>query len=84
MQIVHEFMKEFFANFAHKFRYKICMHSHMRYCTFISSLSCQVASVTSYLYENEAGNLQNGNFNLAQIPDFGMGIFNYLENHLAH
>ena len=32
----------------------------------------------SYLRENEAENLQNGD---AQIPDFGMG---YLENRLAH
>ena len=38
-------------------------------------------SVTSYLRENEAENLQNGNVHLAQIPDFAMG---YLENHLAH
>ena len=50
------------------------MHSHF-------SLSCQIASVMSYLYENEAENLQNGEVHLAQIPDFGMG---YLENHLAH
>ena len=34
----------------------------------------------SYLCENEAENLQNGDVNLAQIPDFGMG---YLENNLA-
>ena len=37
--------------------------------------------VTSYLSENEAKDLQNGNIHFAQIPDFGMG---YLENHLAH
>ena len=37
--------------------------------------------MTSYLRENEAENLQNGDVHLAQIPDFGMG---YLENHLAH
>ena len=36
---------------------------------------------TSYLRENEAENLQNGDVHLAQIPDFRMG---YLENHLAH
>ena len=40
-----------------------------------------VASVTSYLSENEAENLQNGDFFLAQIPDFEM---RYLRNHLAH
>ena len=44
-------------------------------------LSCWIASVTSYLWENEAQNLQNGDFHLAQIPDFGM---RYLENHSAH
>ena len=37
--------------------------------------------MTSYLSENEAKNLQNGDVYLAQIPDFEMG---YLENHLAH
>ena len=37
--------------------------------------------MTSYLRENEAENLQNGDVHLAQIPDFGIG---YLENHLAH
>ena len=37
--------------------------------------------MTSYLSENEAKNLQNGDVLLAQIPDFDMG---YLENHLAH
>ena len=33
--------------------------------------------MTSYLCENEAENLQNGDSHLAQIPDFGM---RYLEN----
>ena len=37
--------------------------------------------MTSYLSENEAENLQNGDVHLAQIPDFEM---EYLENHLAH
>ena len=37
--------------------------------------------MTSYLRENEAENLQNGDVHFAQIPDFGMG---YLKNHLAH
>ena len=36
--------------------------------------------MTSYLSENKAENLQNGNVHLAQIPDFEIG---YLENHLA-
>ena len=40
-----------------------------------------VLSVTSYLYENEAENLQYGDVHFAQILDFGMG---YLENTLAH
>ena len=35
----------------------------------------------SYLSENEAENLQNGDAHLAQIPDFEM---EYLKNHLAH
>ena len=35
----------------------------------------------SYLSENEAKNPQNGDVDLAQIPDFEM---EYLENHLAH
>ena len=35
----------------------------------------------SYLSENEAENLQNGNVHLPQIPDFEIG---YLENHLVH
>ena len=37
--------------------------------------------MTSYLSENEAENLQNGDVHLAQIPDFEI---EYLENHLAH
>ena len=37
--------------------------------------------MTSYLSENEAKHLQNGNVHLAQILDFEMG---YLENHVAH
>ena len=35
----------------------------------------------SYLNENEAKTLQNGDVHLTQILDFEMG---YLENHLAH
>ena len=35
----------------------------------------------SYLNENEAENLQNGDVHHAIIPDFKM---RYLENHLAH
>ena len=45
------------------------------------SLSGSIASVTSYLSENEPENLQNGDVHLSQIPDFEMA---YLENHLAH
>ena len=37
--------------------------------------------MTSYLNENEAKNLQNGDVHVAEIPDFEM---EYLENHLAH
>ena len=37
--------------------------------------------MTSYLSENEAKNLQNGDIHLAQILDLEMG---YLENYLAH
>ena len=48
---------------------------------FHFSLSCSIASVTSYLSENEAENQQNGNVHVAQIPDFEI---EYLENHLAH
>ena len=40
-----------------------------------------VISLMSYLRENEAENLQNGDVHLAQIADFGMG---YLKNHLVH
>ena len=53
----------------------------LRYYMFIFSMSCRIASVTSYLSENEAKNLQNGDVHVAQIPDFEVG---YLENHLAH
>ena len=48
---------------------------------FHFSLCCQIAFVESYLRENEAENLQNGDVQLAQIHDFGM---RYLKNHLAH
>ena len=42
----------------------------------------QDRAVTSYLSEDEARNLQNGDVYLAQIPlDFKVL---YLENHLAH
>ena len=37
--------------------------------------------MTSYLRENEAENLQNGDVHLAQILDFEMG---YPENRLVH
>ena len=53
----------------------------LRYCNFMFSLSCRIASMRSYLSENEAKNLQNGDVHLPQIADFGM---EYLENHLAH
>ena len=53
----------------------------LRSCTFIFSMSCSIASVTSYLSENEIKNLQNGDVHLAEIPDFEMG---HLENHLAN
>ena len=53
----------------------------MRYCTFIFSISCSIASVTSYFIEKEVKNLQNGDVHIAQIPDYEM---EYLENHLAH
>ena len=53
----------------------------LRYFTFIFSLSCSIASVTSYLSENEAENLKNGDVHLAKIPGFEI---EYLENHLAH
>ena len=48
---------------------------------FHFSMSCRIASVTSYVSESEAENLQNGDVPLTQIPDFEM---EYLENHLAH
>ena len=35
----------------------------------------------SYLSQNEAKNLQNGDVHLAQIPKFGV---RYLGNHLTH
>ena len=44
-------------------------------------MSWSIASVTSYLSENEAKNLQNGDVHIAQIHDFEI---EYLENHLAH
>ena len=44
----------------------------MRHCTFIFLMSCSIASVTSYLSENKAKNLANGDVHLAQIPDFEM------------
>ena len=37
--------------------------------------------MTSYLSENEAKNLQNGDVDPAQIAELGMG---YLEIHLTH
>ena len=43
-------------------------------------MSSSIASVTSYLIENEDENLQNGDVHLAQIPDFEI---EYLENHLV-
>ena len=52
----------------------------LKYCTFIFSLSCSIASVTSYLIENEAENLQNGDVHLTQIPDFET---EYLERFFA-
>ena len=33
-------------------------------------MSCSIASLTSYLSENEAKNLQNGDVHIAQIPDY--------------
>ena len=41
----------------------------------------QVASVTSYLSENEAENLQHGDVHFAQIPDYEI---KKNENHLDH
>ena len=48
---------------------------------FHFSFSCRITSVMSYLCQNEAENLQNGDFHFAQIPDFRL---RYLENHLVH
>ena len=53
----------------------------LKYCTLIFSMPCSIAPVTSYLSDNEAKNLQNGDIYLAQILDFEMG---YLENYLEH
>ena len=53
----------------------------MRYCTFIFSMSCSIASLTSYLSGIEVKNLQNGDLHIGQIPDFEM---KYLKNYLAH
>ena len=73
------------TKFEIKQNFKISNKSNVRLltfdCTFIFSLSCSIASVTSYLSENEAENLQNGDIHLAQIPEVEM---KYLENHLAH
>ena len=44
-------------------------------------MSCSIAAVTSYLTENDAKNLQNGDVHIAQIPGFEM---EYLENHWAY
>ena len=41
----------------------------------------QVASVASYLSENEAENLQHGDVHFDQIPDYEI---EYLENNLDH
>ena len=38
-----------------------------RYCTFIFSMSCRIASVTSYLSENVAKTQQSGGVHLAHI-----------------
>ena len=35
-------------------------------------MPCSIASVTSYLSENESKSLQNGDVHIAQIPDFEM------------
>ena len=61
--------------------------SLLRYCTFIFSVSWRIASVTSYLSENEAKNLQNGDVHLAQIADFEMEYrepFGALSSVMAH
>ena len=44
-------------------------------------MSCSIAYVTSYLSENEAKNVENGDVHIAQIPDFEI---EYLETHWAH
>ena len=53
----------------------------------IFSLSCRIASVTSYLRENEAENLQNGDVHPTQIPDFHLSVNVTLQaiyiNHMA-
>ena len=63
--------------------FKFCCHGNQNqnYFLLLLSMSCSIASVMSYLSENEAKNLQNGDVRIAQIPDFEM---DYLENHLAH
>ena len=62
---------------------KFCCYDNQNqnYFILLFSMSCSIASVMSYLSENEAKNLQNGDVRIAQIPDFEM---EYLENHLAH
>ena len=49
--------------------------------SFFQCLAGLRRSATSYLSENEAKNLQNGDVHLAQFPGFDM---RYLENHLVH
>ena len=49
---------------------------HFHFFVFLQDCICDVI-----FSENEAEKLQNGDFSLAQIPDFGL---RYLENHLAH
>ena len=44
-------------------------------------MSSSIASVTSYLSENESKNLENDGVHIAQIPEFEI---EYLENHWAH
>ena len=61
--------------------FKQIEHKNPEIFHFHFSFSCRIASVTSYLCENEAENLQNDDFHLAQIPDFRL---RYLKNHLAH
>ena len=43
----------------------------LRYCTLIFLMYCRIASVTSYLSESEAKNLQNDAVHLVQVADFG-------------